>query len=201
MSQNTVDNDIALARCARRDVDVADRLLYRLQPRVWQVVRMFRSSQHDAEELCQMCMIKILEKLHKYRGEGSLESWAGQIAYRVSIRHIKKIRRREKRETPLTEEKPMPEFRSASNSSPEFKASRSAVWQRLSSEMEKTSPERRVSLLLHLAEGYTVEEVANSTGVSVNTTKDRLRTAYAEMRTVFARDASLKREILEVIHG
>jgi RNA polymerase sigma factor (sigma-70 family) len=196
-----VKDDIALAHRARRDADVADRLLYRLQPRVWQVVRMIRSSRHEAEELCQICMIKILENLHKYRGEGSLESWAGQVAYRVSMRYGKTLRRREIRERPLPEELEMPESGSGSDASPELVASRTEVWRRLSDEMDKKSPERRISLLLHLAEGYTVEEVAEITGVSANTTKDRLRTAYVELRAVFARNISLKREILEVIHG
>jgi RNA polymerase sigma factor (sigma-70 family) len=192
--QVLADEDVKLAHRARRDAEAADRLLFRLRPRVWQVVRMVRSARQEAEELCQMCLIEILENLHKYRGEGSLESWAGQVAYRVSMRHVKTIRRREVREAP------MPEGIGTSNANPEIEASRAAVWRRLLSELDGANPARRVSLLLHLAEGYTVEEVAEITGVSTNTTKDRLRTAYAELRAVFARNASLKQDILEIIH-
>lgn len=188
------DDDIRLAHRARHDHEAADRLLRRLQPRVWQVVRMFRGTRQDAEELCQICLVEVLEKLHAYRGEGSLESWAGQVAYRVSMRHIKKKRRQEAREAP------MPEETGISSANPESQASRADLWQRLMNEMACTSEERRISLLLHLADGYTVDEVSVITGVSANTTKDRLRTAYAELRTVFARNASLKQDILEMIN-
>ena len=199
-AQETVHDDLNLAHRAQRDAEAADRLLYRLYPRVWQVVRMVRGSRQDAEELCQICMVKILENLHKYRGEGPLESWAGQVAYRVSMRHVKNLRHREARETPLPEEPMLPAEKGASNTNPELEVSRAAMWKRLSAEMDRTSPERRLSLLLHLGAGYTVEEVAEITGVSVNTTKDRLRTAYDHLRAVFKRNVSLKQEILEVIH-
>jgi RNA polymerase sigma factor (sigma-70 family) len=142
--------------------------------------------------------MKILENLHKYRGEGSLESWAGQVAYRVSMRQVKKTRRREARETPIDDEFGLSGTSAGTN--PEIEAARAAVWRRLLCEMNRNQPERYVSLLLHLANGYTVEEVAEITGVSKNTTKDRLRTAYAELRAIFKRNASLKRDILELIN-
>ena len=194
MIEVSVDEDMELARRARQNPEAADRLLRRLQPRVWQVVRLFRATQQEAEELCQICLVEILEKLHKYRGEGALESWAGQVAYRVTMRHIKRVRRREAREAPI------PEETGGARRTPESEASRTAVWRRLLCEMERSSPERCRSLLLHLAEGYTVEEVAKITGVSANTTKDRLRTAYADLRVVFTRNSALKRDMLEIIN-
>jgi RNA polymerase sigma-70 factor (ECF subfamily) len=156
---------------------------------------MVQSADRDSEELSQMCLVEILENLHKYRGAGALESWAGQVAYRVTMRHLKTERRRATREAPLPEELGM------SGANPEAEASRSAVWERLMTEMAHIPPTRRVSVMLHLAHDYTVEEVAEMTGVSVNTTKDRLRTAYSELRAIFRRNAHLKREILEVIDG
>lgn len=194
LEQAVVDDDIRLARRARQDPNAADRLLRRLQPRIWQVVRMIRGTQQDAEELCQICLVEVLEKLHKYRGEGTLESWAGQVAYRVSMRHVKQKRHRESKEAP------MPEEAGTTSGDPESQASRADVWRRLMNETARMSEARRLSLLLHLADGYTVDEVSAITGVSANTTKDRLRTAYAELRAVFSRNASLKRDILEIIN-
>jgi RNA polymerase sigma factor (sigma-70 family) len=112
----------------------------------------------------------------------------------VSMRHVKTTRRREAREAPMTEEL------GTSNADPERQVSRASVWRRLLLALDSSPPARRHSLLLHLAEGYTVEEVAEITGVSTNTTKDRLRTAYAELRAVFTRNASLKQDILEIIN-
>jgi RNA polymerase sigma factor (sigma-70 family) len=194
LTQVLVDDDIRLARRAQSNAEAADRLLRRIQPRVWQVVRMIRGSREEAEELCQICLVEILENLHKFRGEGSLESWAGQVSYRVSMQHVKRKRRREAREAP------MPEETIGSGSNPENQASRADVWRRLMHEMARSPEERRISLLLHLGDGYTVEEVSAITGVSANTTKDRLRTAYAELRAVFSRNPYLTQDILEIIH-
>jgi RNA polymerase sigma factor (sigma-70 family) len=155
---------------------------------------MIRGTRQDAEELCQICLVEILEKLHKYRGEGSLESWAGQVAYRVSMRHAKKKRHLEATEAPMSEETGI------IRTNPESQASRADVWRRLMKEMSRTSKACRLSLLLHLADGYTVDEVSAITEVSANTTKDRLRTAYAELRAVFSRNVSLKQDILEIIN-
>ena len=198
MTQGSGNDDIKLALHAQKDAKTADYLLSRLEPRVWQLVRMFRGTRQETEELCQICLTKILENLHKYRGEGSLESWAGQVAYRVSMRQVKRTRRREAREIPIDDEVGLSNASSGSN--PEVEVARAAVWRRLLYEMRRSHPERYISLLLHLSNGYTVDEVAEVTGVSKNTTKDRLRTAYAELRAIFERNASLKREILELIH-
>jgi DNA-directed RNA polymerase specialized sigma24 family protein len=68
--------------------------------------------------------------------------------------------------------------------------------------LEKLSiiPEkRRVPLLLHLAHGYTVREVAEMTETSPNTVKDRLKTALREFRGIMADDPALMTTILEEV--
>jgi DNA-directed RNA polymerase specialized sigma24 family protein len=65
--------------------------------------------------------------------------------------------------------------------------------------MEDIPQKRRVSLLLHLAHDYTVSEVAELTNVSPNTVKDRLRTAYKELRAILEGNPDLQSGILEEI--
>ncbi|MCP4601148.1 MAG: sigma-70 family RNA polymerase sigma factor [Proteobacteria bacterium] len=188
-------DDVRLAHLARRDQKTADSILTRLHPRVWQVVRMVRGPRQDADELLQRCFVEILESLHKFRGEGSLESWAGQVAYRVVMRHVKTTRINEINETPTSEEMGI------SKRNPETEVSRMTVWERLMAEMQKIPAKRRLTLMLHLVYEHTVEEVAELTGVSVNTTKYRLRTGYRELRVIFSRNADLKEAMLEAIDG
>ncbi len=94
----------------------------------------------------------------------------------------------------------MPEETGPSHINPENEVTRADVWRRLMTAMARSPEARRLTLLLHLADGYTVDEVAAITGVSTNTTKDRLRTAYAELRAVFVRNAALKQDFLEIIN-
>ena len=169
-----------------------DQLLERIHSRVFLVVCMIRNAPEDTDELTQTCLVEIIENLSKYRGEGSLESWAGQVAYRVVMRRVKNCRRRQAVETPVTES--LCDFRT----NPELTISKSELWDKLNSEMGSIPFIRREALLLHVAYDFTVSEISERTGASANTVKDRLRTAYQELRAIFRKNAYLKKEILEV---
>ncbi|MDD5307286.1 MAG: sigma-70 family RNA polymerase sigma factor [Deltaproteobacteria bacterium] len=183
--------DVRLARLARRDPTAADRLLERIHPRVCRVVRAAAGASQDADELVQICLVEILEHLHTYGGTGSLESWAGQVAYRVVMRQLKGLRRRE-RTFIGTEDEP-----GVSSLNPERETASSLNLQRLCARLTRISPERRTALVLRLVYEYAVTEVADITGVSVNTVKDRLRTGLRELRVIFAKDPVLKELKLE----
>jgi DNA-directed RNA polymerase specialized sigma24 family protein len=65
--------------------------------------------------------------------------------------------------------------------------------------MERIPQRRRVTLQLHLIYGYTVPEVAEITDSSPNTVKDRLRTAYNELRMIMDENPTLRTAMLEAI--
>jgi len=48
--------------------------------------------------------------------------------------------------------------------------------------------------------GYGVDEVAELTDVSANTTKDRLRTGFRELRAMFTKDPILREIMMETIN-
>jgi DNA-directed RNA polymerase specialized sigma24 family protein len=58
---------------------------------------------------------------------------------------------------------------------------------------------RRAPVLLYFVFGYTVAEVSDVMDVSTTTTKNRLKTALRELRTIFDRNPSLREAMLEVI--
>ena len=57
--------------------------------------------------------------------------------------------------------------------------------------LEQLSPSRRTALVLRHVLGYSVAEIAELTGVSPNTVKDRLLTARREFRRMIRRDLAL----------
>lgn len=182
-------DDVRLARSARGDPAAADRLLKRVYPRVRQVVGAAVGDRQEAEELVQTCLLEIMEHLGGYRGTGSLESWAGQLSYRVSMRQLKRLRQRERTLIQVTEEV------GVSPQNPEQELNRRRIWARLSDQLERIPRDRRITLVLRLVYGHGVAEVAEFTGVSINTTKDRLRTGFRELRAMFTKDPML-REIM-----
>lgn len=188
-------SDLQLARMTRAKNDTAVEVLNRVCPRVYQVVHMIVRSRSDADELVQMSLVEILEHLHQFRGDGSLASWAGQVTYRVVMRELVRSKRHlvwEKSAAAANDPPPV--------STPEQVTLRRQLWEQLSSKLEQIPLKRRTTLLLHLVHDYTVPEVAELSGVSVNTVKDSLKIAYRELRTILAENTALRDAMLEAVH-
>ncbi|MDJ0763880.1 MAG: sigma-70 family RNA polymerase sigma factor [Myxococcota bacterium] len=187
-------DDLQLAQMARTEPATAIRILNRLYKRVYRVVYMIVGKNSDVDEFVQMCLMEILEHLHKFRGDGTLESWAGQVAYRVTMRELKKRQRvQQKQEAMVLEDIP-------NLNTPERMMRRQELWEQLNEALQKIPLKRRTALLMHIVYDYTVPEVAEITGVSVNTVKDHLKIAYRELRTVFAQNTSIREMMLEEIN-
>ena len=186
-------NDIQLARMAREDPQVEEKLLHRVYPKIFQVVRFAAGSRRQADDIAQIAAMEVVKSLESFGGIGSIEAWAGRIAYRVTMKTLKKERQRDRLLYPFSEED-IP-----SDENPEKSVSRRRVFETLLSKIEKIPTKRRIPLLLHLAYGYTVSEVADLTEVSPNTVKDRLKTAYREMRAILNDHPSLRAAMLEEI--
>lgn len=186
-------SDIELARMAREDTKAEEALLRRLYPKIFQIAWSVVGSRWLADDVAQVAAVQVLKSLHGYSGVGSLESWAGRIAYRVSMRMVVSERQRKKKMFPLLEEKVSVE------EGTEKSLSRRILYEKLVGKMDTIPRKRRIPLLLHLAYGYTVGEVAELTDASPNTVKDRLKTAYKELQTIVEEHPTLRAAMLEEI--
>ncbi len=191
-SSNTKSScDLHLARKAQSDPDAAEQLLLRVCPKIFQVVKYAVKNHSQAEDICQTAAVEVMKSLPVFDGTGSLEAWAGKIAYRVTMKTIKKERQLSNTFVLLDEE----EFENDSN--PEQSASRTQVMKTLEAKMKRIPSLRRVPLILHLFYDYTINEVAEITEASPNTVKDRLRTAYREFREILVKHPKLRKALQE----
>ncbi|MDD5309958.1 MAG: sigma-70 family RNA polymerase sigma factor [Deltaproteobacteria bacterium] len=185
MNESGLD-DLRLARQARQDPSAARAILDRLMPRIRHAVFMLVGGDQEAEDLTHVCLLEILENLGGFRGTGPLEAWAGQLTFRVVMRHMKR-RRRGERTVAL-----VPEETGVSPSNPERDAERGNTRERLAQHMKKLPIERRTTLVLRLVLEHSVAEVAELTGVPVNTARDRIRVGLRELRQSMAHDPAFK---------
>jgi RNA polymerase sigma-70 factor (ECF subfamily) len=139
--------------------------------------------------------VELLRSLDGYRGAGTLESWAGRIAFRTVMRSLKRRRRWERGLDGTADDATEP------RPGPEAETLRRQAWERLVAGLRRVPEERRATLLLRLVEEHSVAEIAKLTEVSVNTVKDRLRTGLRELRALFARDRVLGEMMREVADG
>ena len=160
-------------------------------PKIFQIARITVGSRRETDDIAQTAAMEVMRSLDSYSGIGSIETWVGRITFRVAMRTIKKEKLTNRVLSPLSEEI-IPNSENLERS-----LSRRQLFERLLTQMEQIPAKRRVSLLLHLAYGYTVSEVAELTEVSPNTVKDRLKTAYREVRAILDEHPNLRAAMLE----
>jgi RNA polymerase sigma factor (sigma-70 family) len=167
----------ALAGLAVRTRDSATvrRFLEGIAPSVRGVCRAVMGPGHaDLEDAVQECLIEILRALPKYRFEGTIVHYASRIALRCSIAARKRGRNREQRARALAD------LESANATSGKQDAG-PGLWF-LCGIIDELPRVQAEAVVMRMVLGYTVEEIAVATQVSVNTSKSRLRVAKEYLR-------------------
>jgi RNA polymerase sigma-70 factor, ECF subfamily len=134
----------------------------------------------DADDQVQVTLLQVLRSASTYRGEGSLEGWADRIAVRNAMRAVAARRRTIERVAEDIE--PDDVATTAAESDVSEDAPRAATVY-LQSLPETT----RTVLTLRHQLGYSVREIAELTGVSPNTVKDRLVRGREQLRKLVRR--------------
>jgi RNA polymerase sigma-70 factor (ECF subfamily) len=135
----------------------------------------------DAEDAEQVALVEVLAAAPGYRGESSLEVWADRIAVRTAIR----IARERRLATVRLEADVSPDdLHGPSTPSPLSESMPRPIREYL----DQLPEARRTVLVLRHALGHSIEEIAELTGVSVNTVKDRLLHARDQVRRMVRRD-------------
>jgi len=160
---------------------------------VYQTVYLLVGSHQDASDVAQTCLLRILESLDKYRGDGPLAAWAGRLTYRVAMRQMKRVRAGYRTVVPVAHEigQGMAEPQSAVN--------RARLREWLAMHLANLAPERRETVVLHHVYGYTMNEIGDLMRVSPNTAKSRLNQAIQDLRVSMARDGATAETMLEGI--
>ncbi|MBN2803193.1 MAG: sigma-70 family RNA polymerase sigma factor [Deltaproteobacteria bacterium] len=183
--------DLQLVHNALKDRKSEDVLLRRIYPGIVKIARLVSGNKSQVDDIAQLAAIEVVKSLKTYKGIGSIESWAGRIAYRTAMRNIKKVRKIEHVTTPFED------VVIQTADTPEKALSRRQLFETFLQKMSVIPHKRRIALLLHLAYGYTVSEVSDLTGVSPNTVKDRLKTAFIEFQSILDEDPKLVKNMLE----
>ncbi len=162
-------------------------LFKRYKNRVFLLVRGFFPNREKAEEVFQEVFLKVLERLDSFDSAGSFKSWFLTLCRNHCIDRIRQQSRRP--EVPESEfrnreeDYPTPIERSAD---PELGADRKAYDRELAGLLDralaKLPEEQRETFLLKERGALTFEEIAEISGVSINTVKSRMRYALESLR-------------------
>jgi RNA polymerase sigma-70 factor (ECF subfamily) len=177
------EDDRDLTASAVSDPAARDRLARRLAPRIRRLTAAFLRDAADAEDAAQAAMLEILSAAAAFRGESKLETWADRIAVRIAIRAARARRLASVRGSAQLEPDQL--------ASPPEPDAPDALPRSLAHYLDALAEARRSVLVLRHVLGYSLPEIAELTGVSVNTVKDRLLAAREAVRKLVRRDVAL----------
>jgi RNA polymerase sigma-70 factor (ECF subfamily) len=124
-----------------------------------------------------------LASARNYRGEGSIEGWCDRIVVRTVLR----MARRQDRSQKAIDRSEDPETLPHPSAGLEPEALAADVTRYL----DELPEARRMALILRHGLDYSVDEIAELTGVSRNTVKDRLLAAREQLRRLVRREQTV----------
>jgi RNA polymerase sigma-70 factor (ECF subfamily) len=161
---------------AEHDPKAEAELVRRIIALVRSRARVLTRSKADADDAAQSSIVEILRSAPNYRGEGSLAGWCERITVRTTLR----LQRRQARVVAPIDDAINPDDVSAT--APEPNLSETIPGGEVEGYLLELSDDRHKALVLRHVLGHSVDEIAEQTGVSPNTVKDRLRMARKQVR-------------------
>ena len=183
MNTSTLISDSALVSLYIAGKESAfEQLVNRHKNKVYTTIFLIVKDSYTAEDLLQDTFIKAIHTMKggRYNEEGKFSSWICRIAHNLAIDHFRK----EKRSPMITLEDGSNVFNnmSFSEDSAESIQIKEDTHARLR-ELIQTLPQtqREVLMMRHYAE-MSFQEIADATGVSINTALGRMRYALINLR-------------------
>ncbi len=159
-----------------QEPDAVQRFLLAVSPTIRRACRGVIGAQHaDLEDTIQDCLIQVARALPSYRFEGSLLGYVTKISVRRALawrrRNVARVRHLQVLED-LHDEVPVLDASVR-------EIERAEVMRDL---IRQLSPIQAETLVLRVVLGFSIEEIAQSSEVSVNTVKTRLRLGKNALR-------------------
>jgi len=148
----------------------------------------YARNREEAEDILQEGFMKVFEKLHTFKKEGSLEGWIRRIMVNTAIQ---KYRENKPSEGVIMNLESYPE--NVSNPSAEDAISRMEA-KELIQMIQKLTPAYQMVFNLYVFEGLKHREIAERLGISEGTSKSNL----ADARTILKREINKVRAVEEV---
>ena len=150
-------------------------LYHKYDRRVYSVARRLTGDDDLAQDVAQDAWIRAFQKLDMFRGDASFGTWVYRIATNAALNRLRSLSRRSEAESTAEWTK-----RAASIDDV-------VLNQRLLQEALDRLPQGyRTVLVLHDVQGMKHEEIADTLGVTVGTSKSQLHKARARMREMLA---------------
>lgn len=171
--------------------DAFDELLERNQTKIFNYILCVVKDTEVANDLFQDTFVKVITKLHegKYITQGKFAFWVTRIAHNIIIDWYRE--RNSDRITELNKENDLSNLKVASvmASGRESEILKEQVLKDVRHLMDCLPPPQREVVYMRFYQGLSFKEIAEITGVSINTSLGRMRYAIINMRRMARKHA------------
>ena len=189
-SVNEPPSDL-IAGCTRGDRRALETVLRAQAPQLESLFMRLTGRRSEVEDLLQNTLIAAIRAFPGFRGEASVRSWLTRLAITTFQDYLRQPERRRRAQLVLiSDQDALPD---STHVDRQADARRGLA--RLDTHLEAIAPKKRVAFVLHVVEGYSLEEVATLMNASRTATKSRVFWARRELIGRASRDPVL-RELL-----
>jgi RNA polymerase sigma-70 factor (ECF subfamily) len=165
-----------------------DLVLRSLAPKLDRIVRAVLGASHpDVDDALQHALIGLARALPSYRGDCDLLGYARVIAVRAAVLTRKRARARQV----LRQDEAEADDLTAAGPSPSERAASHRRMEVLRDLLAELPQEQAETLAMRVVLGCSLEEVAKTTGVPVNTVRSRVRLAKERLKARIESEPSL----------
>ena len=182
MEYKTISDGRLVSLYQDGDQKAFEELLRRYKSRAYTTIYLIVKDSYTAEDLLQETFIKAIQTIKngRYNEEGKFLPWILRIAHNIAIDYFRK----EKRYPTIILEDGSPVFNHLDFSEESFESIqiRNEVFSRLRVMIQQLPESQREVLLMRHYGDMSFQEIADSTGVSINTALGRMRYALINLR-------------------
>lgn len=183
-----------LERARRREPAAFRDLFHGHVAGVHRVVRRIVGARSDVEDLVQTTFVEAFRSLPDFRGDALFSTWLARIAVRVTMRAVRRGGGR-----PASLEVTAEPVDGGAG--PEQVAAAREALQRVEALLGELRPKRRAAFVLHVLEGYSMDEVAAILNASTAAVKVRVHDARRYIEKRLKREPSLVRALVPAEDG
>lgn len=146
--------------------------------RLYMVAYHLTSSHHDAEDIVQEIFMRLHDKLGQFQGEARLSTWLYRMTVNASLDVLRRFKRRQKWEVPLTlivSEESLARESSGQSDHAEMSA-------KLRQALSRLRKPFRAVIVLRDFEGMAYDEIAEVLQIDKGTVASRLHRAYGKLK-------------------
>lgn len=177
-----MDEEALIERAQNGDVTAYNRLVLHYQELVYNVTYRIMGEPQSAEDATQEAFISAYKALNKFRG-GSFKSWLLRIATNTCYDELRRRKRRPQSSLDeLTQEHESFAFMRDPQMGPEKQQQQLETMRAIEECLNNLPDDQRVTAVLCDVEGYSYDEIAGMTSVSLGTVKSRMSRARSKLR-------------------